>query len=193
MLYHLKVNLLDFWHFVLALAALFGQFPVGHEHLVVVALAGSFEDLERPVQFPVAVGVGPAVFGTQLVVLFGEPRLGRVVPAGSDVGAASVHPTEYRVGAQDGAVFLRLAGDVSIGAVAARYRLQHGGDVLGGEQFYSLGVARHRAFQLLLVVFSFVSTDALTASLLCVAASPCPFASGYAPAAGLHRRGGPLG
>ena len=90
------------------------------------------------------------MFGTQSVVLFGEPRGRRVVPAGSDVGAAFVHPIGYRAGAQDGTMSPRLAGHISVGAVALRNRPQDCEDVPGGEQANPLGVIRHRALQLLL-------------------------------------------
>ena len=46
---------------VLALLASIAQLPVRQQHLVVAALAGSFEDLECPVEFAVSVGVWSAV------------------------------------------------------------------------------------------------------------------------------------
>ncbi len=47
----------------LAIAAGFAQCAVRHEHFVVAARARSFEHLQRPVEFALADGVRPAVFG----------------------------------------------------------------------------------------------------------------------------------
>ena len=68
-----------------------------------------------------------------------------------------------------------LEGDLGVGAVAVRYRPQDCEDVRGGERDNSLVVVRHRTLQFLLVVLYYVSTDALTATLLCGGASACTF------------------